>query len=100
MLICFFILTILQAHGSHDQVQPRVKANDTDILVHQKLSFFCHLIAEAELSIIKPLDWIILLIWVILQIIFKQYIDVLKSSQIHDVPLGVLMVAQQVILVG
>lgn len=100
MLGCFFILTVLQVHGSHYQVQPRVKANYTNVLVHQKLSFFGHIIAEAELSIVKPFDWIILLIWVILQIILEQYVDVLKSPQIHNVPLRVLMISEQIILIG
>ena len=100
MLGCFFILTVLQVHCSHYQVQPRVKANYTNVLVHQKLSFLGHIITEAELSIIKPFDWIILLIWVILQIILKQYIDVLESPQIHNIPLRVLMVSQQIVLIG
>lgn len=100
MIVCFFILTILQVHSTHYQVQPRVKADYTNILVHEKLSFFSHVIAEAELSIVKPLDWIILLIWVILQIILKQYIDLLKSPQIDNVPLGMLMISEQIVLVG
>jgi hypothetical protein len=85
VLLGFTVLAVLQAHGTHYQVQILIETVLAHVLVHKELSFGCEVVPEAELGVVEPL----LGVGIIFFIAYKE---------ILNIPLGMLIILNEVIL--
>lgn len=83
--LSLLVHAILQVERAHEEIHVLVKANNIHVLVHEQLGVGCLVVLQAELCVVKPL----------LRIFF---IGFTVSEEVLDVPLGMLVVTNQIVL--